>query len=483
MEPGERDELELVAHRAQLALELGDRRVIEVALPVERRRAVIRQHLLRVLPAYPFGEALRKAEIRRPGLAPHHVRVLGVRQSPGQGLVEPFARLVEALRGALAGDERLVVFVDVARDDVGSFGIGAGEDNGGHAHDVGGEARGDQLLYRFLRRHQHLAAHVAALLHGSELVLVVHARGAGFDHRLHQLEGVEHAAEPRFGVGDDRREPVDVPVGLHGLDLVRAQQRIVDASDYRGHRGDGVQRLVWIHLERVVRVRRDLPAREIDRRNSRAHLLHRLVARERAERVDVWPLVHELPQLLCAEPCERVLDLYAAAQANDILSAVAALDASPTRVLGPVFSYCFDHRYGSSAGDWQSREATPATWRAATRHTAYFSVTKTRLYIYLGQRHFMIRHALSNFAASRHLARTLEGEVRLPLHERAVALDGHEDAGADEECKQRRAAVREEGERHPDDRENARHHSHVDEGIGKKHQAYRAGKKTREKRG
>src|SRR5688572_10255529 len=41
MEAGERDELELVAHRAELALEARDRRVIEIALPVERRRAVV----------------------------------------------------------------------------------------------------------------------------------------------------------------------------------------------------------------------------------------------------------------------------------------------------------------------------------------------------------------------------------------------------------------------------------------------------------
>src|SRR3954470_4925651 len=35
VEAGQRDELELVAHRAELALELGDGGVVEVALPVE----------------------------------------------------------------------------------------------------------------------------------------------------------------------------------------------------------------------------------------------------------------------------------------------------------------------------------------------------------------------------------------------------------------------------------------------------------------
>jgi hypothetical protein len=60
-----------------------------------------------------------------------------------------------------------------------------------------------------LGRHQHLAAHVAALLDGSELVFEMHTGGAGGDHVLHQFEGVQHAAETGFGVGDDRQEVVD----------------------------------------------------------------------------------------------------------------------------------------------------------------------------------------------------------------------------------------------------------------------------------
>jgi len=50
---------------------------------------------------------------------------------------------------------------------------------------------------------------VAALLRRGQLVFEVHAGGARFDHRLHQLEGVEHAAEARFGVSDDRLQEID----------------------------------------------------------------------------------------------------------------------------------------------------------------------------------------------------------------------------------------------------------------------------------
>ena len=44
-------------------------------------------------------------------------------------LVEAVARLVEAFDRALAGEERLVVVVDVGRDEVRRFGVGAREDD------------------------------------------------------------------------------------------------------------------------------------------------------------------------------------------------------------------------------------------------------------------------------------------------------------------------------------------------------------------
>jgi hypothetical protein len=58
--------------------------------------------------------------------------------------------------------------------------------------------------------------------------------GAGLDHRLHQLEGVEHAAEAGLGIGDDRREAVDLVLAFGPLDLVGAGEGVVDALDDRG---------------------------------------------------------------------------------------------------------------------------------------------------------------------------------------------------------------------------------------------------------
>src|SRR5271165_946114 len=46
VEPGEGDELEAVPHRRQFLLELGDRRLVQLRPPVERRRAVVGEHLV-----------------------------------------------------------------------------------------------------------------------------------------------------------------------------------------------------------------------------------------------------------------------------------------------------------------------------------------------------------------------------------------------------------------------------------------------------
>jgi hypothetical protein len=108
---------------------------------------------------------------------------------------------------------------------------------------------------------EHLAAQVAALLLAGELVLEVHARGAGLDHGLHQLVGVERAAEAGLGVGHDRREPVALGrLALGVLDLIGALQRLVDALHHARHAVGRVQALVGVHLAREVRVGRHLPA-------------------------------------------------------------------------------------------------------------------------------------------------------------------------------------------------------------------------------
>jgi GNAT superfamily N-acetyltransferase len=230
----------------------------------------------------------------------------------------------------------MVAVVHVRGQERGRLGVGARDEHGRHAADVGGEPRGDQLVDRFLRRHQHLAAHVAALLRARELVLEVHAGRPRVDHRLHELEGVQHAAEACFGIGDDGLQPVHLVVAFGVADLVGAQQRVVDAPDHRGHGVGRVQRLVRVHLAGEVCIARDLPAGQVDRLEAGTHLLHGLVAGERAERVHERQFLHVPPQLLGAEARQRMLDVHRAAQTRDVRAGVAARDPLPARALLPM---------------------------------------------------------------------------------------------------------------------------------------------------
>ncbi len=151
--------------------------------------------------------------------------------------------------------------------------------------------------------------------------------------------------KPGLGVGDDRREEVDVFLvarvhATRALDLVGALERRVDALHDLRHRVDRVQRLVGVHRHVAVVVGGDLPARQVDRLDAGLDLLHRLARGERAEAVDVRLGGHQLPQLLGAEARERVVDLHVAAQPDDVLGLVGPLDALPARVVVPVLAQC-----------------------------------------------------------------------------------------------------------------------------------------------
>ncbi len=213
-------------------------------------RAVVRQHLVGVLRLHRFGEAPGFVEIREGRLAPDEVRVRCVRERPLDRGLEARACHEEALGRAFTGEELAVALVDVARDEGGAEGVGAGDHHGGHAHDVGGEAGGRQRADVLLAGDEHLAAHVTALLLRRELVFPVHACGAGFDHRLHELERVERPTETGLRVGDDRHEPIAqrAAVVLGPFDLVGTAQRVVDAAHDGRHAVHGVEALVGVDL-------------------------------------------------------------------------------------------------------------------------------------------------------------------------------------------------------------------------------------------
>ena len=211
--------------------------------------------------------------------------------------------------------------------------IRARDEHRRHAADVGGESRGVERADELLGRDEHLAAEVAALLLRRELILVVDARGARLDHRLHQLERVERPAEAGLRVGDDRREPVRPVPLLREVDLVGAQQRVVEALDERRDAVDRIEALVGIRRAGEVRVGRDLPAGEVDRLEAGAHHLHGLAAGQRAERANGLLALEQLPQPLGAEFRERVLGDDGTAEPDDLLGRVRPLDSAPPLVV------------------------------------------------------------------------------------------------------------------------------------------------------
>jgi hypothetical protein len=186
------------------------------------------------------------------------------------------------------------------------------------------------------RRDEHLPAQVAALLLRGELVLEVNRGRACLDHPLHQLERVQRPSEACLRVGDDREEVVRAGLPFRPFDPVGAQQRVVQPAHHRGHAVRRIEALVGIDVAGEVAVRRDLPAGEVDRLQPRLRHLHRLPARERAQRGNIVFLGEELPELLGAVARERVLDRQRAAQPEHILRGVVALDAAPARALGPL---------------------------------------------------------------------------------------------------------------------------------------------------
>src|SRR5699024_10934715 len=181
------------------------------------------------------------------------------------------------------------------------------------------------------------------------LVLPVHTGGAGADHGLLQLVGVERATEAGLGVRDDRGEPVlDRLVILDAGDLVSAQEGVVDAADHGRDRVGGVQRLVGVRVTREVGVAGDLPAGEVDGLEAGADLLHGLVARQRTEGVDEVLVVDLVPQDLRATTGEGVLLDDGALQLRDLLGRVVAGNALPAGVGVPVL---LDLRSGTCLAD------------------------------------------------------------------------------------------------------------------------------------
>jgi hypothetical protein len=180
---------------------------------------------------------------------------------------------------------------------------------------------------------------VSAFFGRRELVLEVDARGARLDHRLHELERIQSAAEAGFGVGNHGRHPVEILLAVHVGDLIGAQQGLVDAPHQHGYAVDGVEALIRVGLGGRVIVPRHLPAADVERLEAGLDHLHRLVAGDGAQRPHERLGVEDVPQPFGAHPRQGVFDDEAAAQPQHLVRGVRADDARPTRRCGPIFRH------------------------------------------------------------------------------------------------------------------------------------------------
>ncbi|MNV75928.1 hypothetical protein D3C71_1692550 [compost metagenome] len=152
------------------------------------------------------------------------------------------------------------------------------------------------------------------------------------------------------------------------VQLVGTQQRVVDALDHRRHRIGRVQRLVRVHLAGQVGIGGNLPTGQVDRVQAGLDLLHGLVAGQRAERVDEVLFLQVRPQLLRAQPRQRVLHVHGATQAHHIGGGVVAGDPGPARVGVPSVLDLFGGLQGAHVESPKGTDAvTAGGWMALSR--------------------------------------------------------------------------------------------------------------------
>src|SRR5579859_339575 len=222
MKACQRDELEPVAHCAQLVLEAGDRRAVKLLVPVKGWRAVVGQEFLGKLGMDGIGKTPGLLEVWLRCFAPDQIGVGCVRATTGNRRIKSPAEFEEALSRSLAGYKWPVALIDITGEEARAVGVGPGDHDRRYIQHVGCQPRSGQIADSGGSGDQDFAAHMAAFLLGCQLILEMHARSPGLDHGPGQLEYVQRATKPGLAIGDNRGEPVDVAIAFTLLDLVGA---------------------------------------------------------------------------------------------------------------------------------------------------------------------------------------------------------------------------------------------------------------------
>mmetsp|Transcript_70195 Transcript_70195/g.106202 ORF Transcript_70195/g.106202 Transcript_70195/m.106202 type:complete len:552 (-) Transcript_70195:293-1948(-) len=321
----------------------------------------------------PVPERLRSAEnlaSERAGILVGDARELGVVLLPDldllggsvglgelllDGLVEghdavvllPRGHLLRALGVAVGArvlvggalDEHVVAGVLVGLDQLRGLRVGARHDHRLRAHDVALQPRRHQPVDVLARRHQHLPAHVPALLRPVPLVLEVDPRRPRVHHALRQPHHRRHPAVPGVAVRDDRPQVVGAVVerarGPLRLELL-AVVELLSAEEPVNVLRHRVKRVVGEVGARLVDgrvVRRRLPARDVDGLRVLDHL-RELRHVEAAEGRRAAPLLaevaHQLVQLRRHQRRCRPRPLHRSPKTRHVLRIVVAESALET---------------------------------------------------------------------------------------------------------------------------------------------------------
>src|SRR6185437_1979092 len=122
---------------------------------------------------------------------PEHVNIGRVDQTATDRSLKPAFISQEAVWRALPGHKLGVAGIAIGRQQASPVRICTRYQDRGNIQDVSRKSCCNQFLHKLMRGNQYLAAEMSALLGRGELVLKMDPGGAGFDHGLHQLKGVE----------------------------------------------------------------------------------------------------------------------------------------------------------------------------------------------------------------------------------------------------------------------------------------------------
>ena len=279
-----------------------------------------------------LGEHSGLVEVGRRGLAPEHVGERRVREPARDRRLDPARGPSKKPRRALARHERSVAVVDVAREQGRASASVRATSTVGTPSDVRRQTRrrerADELVGRARApcpRDDRTSSRSRADPRSGRRRRPPRSSPSSSRTRSARRRSPASASATIGAI-----QYVPVSPSAHAIWSARCSALLIRRTT-AGTLFAGIEGLIRIRLPGEVRVRCDLPAREVDRLQAGLHHLDGLAAGERAEGGNELLRRHEAPQPLGAEPRERVLDRDRAPQPDHVLGRVHPIDAAPPR--------------------------------------------------------------------------------------------------------------------------------------------------------